>query len=76
MQNDTITTRLQLDGANCSSCVYTIEHLGRKMDGVKDIYVDRATQQIELSYDGNEETVEKLITIVKKIGYTAARTDT
>lgn len=45
------------------------------MEGVKDIFVDRATQEIELTYDGNDDTVEKLIAIVNKIGYTATRTD-
>lgn len=73
---DTTNAILDLDGASCTSCVYTIEHLGKRIRGVKDIFVDRGTSQIQLDYDGNQETVEKLISIVQKIGYNAAlRTD-
>jgi copper chaperone CopZ len=31
---------LDLEGAHCAFCVYTIEHLGRKVQGVKDIKVN------------------------------------
>ena len=71
MEDTRTTTILDVDGATCTSCVYTIEHVGKRIHGVHDVYVDRAAQQIQLDYDGNPETVEKLITIVQRIGYNA-----
>lgn len=62
---------LDVDGATCTSCVYTIEHVGRKMKGVKECYVDRNTSQIQLEYDGNQSTLDDIIQLVDKIGYTA-----
>lgn len=62
---------LDLEGATCTSCVITIEHLGRKMKGVTDVFVDRGTQTVQLEYDGNEETLEKLCSLVDRIGYKA-----
>lgn len=62
---------LDVDGATCSSCVYTIEHVGAKLKGVYDCYVDRNTSQIQLTYDGSQETLDRIVELVDKIGYTA-----
>jgi copper chaperone CopZ len=62
---------LDLEGATCTSCIITIEHLGRRMDGVSDVYVDRGTSTIQVEYDGNQESLEKLCNLVDKIGYHA-----
>ncbi|AFG37234.1 cation transporter [Spirochaeta africana] len=71
MNNERTTAILDVDGATCTSCVYTIEHVGKRIKGVNDVYVDRASHQIQLDYDGNPDTVEKLITVVQRIGYNA-----
>ncbi|KGE72425.1 hypothetical protein DC28_07130 [Spirochaeta lutea] len=62
---------LDVDGATCTSCVYTIEHVGSKLKGVHECFVDRNTSQIQLDYDGNPETLERIIELVDRIGYTA-----
>ena len=62
---------LDVDGATCTSCVYTIEHVGSKLKGVYECYVDRETSQIQLTYNGEEETLNHIIELVDKIGYTA-----
>jgi copper chaperone CopZ len=62
---------IDVDGATCTSCVYTIEHVGNKLNGVVDCYVDRNTSQIQLEYDGRDETIEEIVKLVDKIGYTA-----
>jgi copper chaperone CopZ len=62
---------LDLEGATCTSCIITIEHLGRRMDGVSDVYVDRGTNTIQVEYDGNEDSLTKLCELVDKIGYHA-----
>ena len=63
---------LDLQGAHCASCAYTIEHLGRKVSGVKDIRVVTATGEIHVQYDGNPASLEGIVEIVKRIGYKAS----
>ncbi|MFP4300947.1 MAG: heavy-metal-associated domain-containing protein [Spirochaetaceae bacterium] len=60
-----------LEGANCTSCKIGIEHMGRRLKGVEDITVDRQNGTIELDFDGNPETVEKIVEFVERIGYEA-----
>ena len=62
---------IDISGANCTSCVYTIEHVGRKFAGVKECYVDRNSSQIQLEYDGRQETLDEIVNLVDKIGYSA-----
>ncbi|MFP4331100.1 MAG: heavy-metal-associated domain-containing protein [Alkalispirochaetaceae bacterium] len=62
---------LDLEGANCTSCKIGIEHMGRRLKGVEDIVVDRENATIELDFDGNPETVTKIIEFVERIGYAA-----
>lgn len=60
-----------LEGATCMSCVYTIEHVGRKLKGVRDVCVDVATKKIHVEYDGSSDTLDRIAEIVEKIGYRA-----
>ena len=62
---------MDMDGANCTSCVYTIEHVGAKLKGVYEVAVDRSTSQILLVYDGQTDTLDRVKELVKKIGYNA-----
>jgi copper chaperone CopZ len=62
---------LDLEGAHCASCVYTIEHLGRKVKGVKDIKVNTPNQEIEVEYEGSPGLLKEITEIVRKIGYDA-----
>jgi copper chaperone CopZ len=63
---------LDLEGAHCASCAYTIEHLGRKVDGVKDIRVVAATGEAHVDFEGNPGSLEKIVEIVRHIGYDAS----
>ncbi|GEM_PF-668538 len=63
---------LDLEGAHCASCAYTIEHLGRKVEGVKDIRVVTATGEAHVEYEGNPGSLERIVEIVKRIGYNAS----
>ncbi len=62
---------LDLIGANCTSCAITIEHVGKKIDGINDIFVDRATSTIQIEYDGNREALDRVCDLVSRIGYEA-----
>jgi copper chaperone CopZ len=62
---------LDLEGAHCASCAYTIEHLGRKVQGVRDIRVVTDKREVHVAYEGNPGSLEKIVEIVKLIGYSA-----
>jgi copper chaperone CopZ len=62
---------LDVSGANCASCVYAIEHLGRKVQGVTDVEVDAAHGEIRVFYGGNPGSLERIADIVRRLGYDA-----
>lgn len=62
---------LDLVGASCTSCAITIEHVGRRLDGISDIFVDRGTSTIQIEYDGNRESLDRICNVVERIGYEA-----
>ncbi|MFW5729008.1 MAG: cation transporter [Spirochaetota bacterium] len=63
---------LDLEGANCTSCSIAIEHLGRKLDGVEDIFVDRGTSTVQVEYTGGTEVLDKIVEFVDRLGYHAS----
>jgi copper chaperone CopZ len=65
------TAILDVNGANCASCAYAIEHLGRKIQGVTDIKVDAAHQEIHVRYEGNPGSLERISEVVRRLGYEA-----
>ena len=62
---------LSLRGATCTSCSIAVEHIGRRLDGVEDIYVDRATSTIHVVYD-NEAVLARICEFVSQLGYSAS----
>lgn len=62
---------LDLTGATCTSCSIAIEHLGKKLNGISEIFVDRATSTIQVTYDGDQEVLTRLCDFVARIGYEA-----
>lgn len=50
--------------------------MARRIKGVDDVYVDRGSSEIVLTWDGNEETVEKITNFVAAIGYEATLKET
>lgn len=47
--------------------------MGRRIKGVEDIWVDRQTSEIYMDFDGNPETVDKVVNFVQAIGYEAVK---
>ena len=62
---------LELHGAHCASCAYTIEHVGRKIKGIKSVRVYAGDGRVEVGYDGDPVVLDKVAEIVKNIGYSA-----
>jgi copper chaperone CopZ len=67
----TQTAVLDLQGAHCASCAYTIEHAGRKVEGVHDVSVRAGKGEIEVVYEGDPASLERIVAIVKTLGYQA-----
>ncbi|MBN1837115.1 MAG: cation transporter [Spirochaetales bacterium] len=65
------TAILDLEGAHCASCAYTIEHLGRKVEGVNSVKVDTAAHEVRVVYQGNPGSLERIAEIVRRLGYDA-----
>ena len=69
--NNTKQATLKLEGATCASCVFTIEHAGRKVQGIGDVAVDVNKGEIEVTYGGNAGSLERIKQIVHQLGYSA-----
>jgi copper chaperone CopZ len=68
MKEETIA--MEMLGFGCTSCVYTIEKLGRKIPGVKSISANLGTKRIEVVHAGDRaEIVNKITDIVSRIGH-------
>jgi len=70
-RNDVKQATLTLEGATCTSCVFTIEHAGRKVQGVGDVAVDVNKGEITVLYGGNAGSLERIKEIVHRLGYNA-----
>jgi copper chaperone CopZ len=67
---------LRLYGANCPSCAYTIERVGKRLPKVQDVHVDTANARVEVDFDSADEqeqkvTLAKLVEVIQRIGYDA-----
>jgi len=62
---------LSLKGANCASCAYTIEHVGRKIAGIEDIRVQAGEERVYVNYSGSSDVLDKITGLVENIGYEA-----
>jgi copper chaperone CopZ len=70
--SDTRQGVLDVQGANCPSCAFTIEKLGRKVRGVTEVRVDVTRNEIRVDYDGAPGTLESIAGIVGRLGYQAS----
>ena len=63
---------LKLQGAHCASCAFTIEHVGRKIEGIEAVRVKADEQRVFVDYSGPTSVLDKVVDIVKNIGYEAS----
>lgn len=73
--NNTHHALIEIVGATCTSCSFAIEHMGEKLNGIQDIWVDRANSCIHVNYDGDKSLLEQICAFVQKIGYQASITE-
>ncbi|MFO7849181.1 MAG: cation transporter [Spirochaetia bacterium] len=67
---------LRLLGANCPSCAYTIERVGKRLSHVESVHVDISNSQAKVVFDSADEeeqrvVLAKLIEVIQRIGYDA-----
>jgi len=65
------TAILDLEGADCASCAYAIEHTGRKVPGVSEIFVNISAREARVEYSGSDGALERITQIVRSLGYDA-----
>ncbi len=68
---ETKTIILDLDGANCPGCIYTIERAGRRLAGVSEVRVDAGRQEVRVDCDGRPGVGEAVRDIVRLLGHDA-----
>lgn len=63
--------QLKIDGMHCTSCAMNIDGELEDTDGVKSSTTNYAKQQTEVEFDEKKLTEEKVIAIIKSVGYSA-----
>lgn len=64
-----IKKRYKVIGMTCASCVSSVDKGVSKLDGVSDVSVNLATENIDITYDENKLNFEALKDAVSKLGY-------
>jgi copper chaperone len=67
----TTHTSLRADGFSCPSCVAKIEKQVGRVNGVTAVTVKFASARIEIDHDAAVVSVDELIAVVGKAGYSA-----
>ena len=62
--------KYSVDGMSCAACVSHVDRAVRSVKGVKDCTVNLLTNSMMVTYD-NPASKEKIISAVKKAGYSA-----
>lgn len=64
------TDTYDIKGMHCASCANIIDLQLRKLDGVKEVSVNYATEKAKISFDDEKVSFEKLNTAITPYGYT------
>lgn len=64
-----IKDTLKISGMSCASCAVKIEKNLNKLEGVKKVSVNLASEKASVEYDDSLISVEKLEDTIKKLGY-------
>ncbi len=66
------TIKLNLKGLHCTSCIMNIEGELEDTPGVKKVKASFAKSEAEVTFDESAITPDKIVGIIKKLGYDAA----
>lgn len=62
---------LKIGGMTCAACAKAVERSSRKVDGVIEANVNIATEKLNVKYEEDKTSLEKIIAAIEKVGYTA-----
>lgn len=65
------STTFKIKGMHCTSCAFNIDGELEDIDGIKEASTNYAKAQTEVKFDPQKITPEKIINVIKKVGYTA-----
>ena len=69
MERDLMRETLNIDGMTCSGCELRIESKLKKMDGVKDAKASFVNSTVEVAYDRQITSIEKITQTIEKLDY-------
>lgn len=64
--------KLKIDGMHCPSCAMNIDMDLEDLDRVKDVRTNYAKGITEIEFDEEKQSVNEIISIIKKTGYNAS----
>lgn len=65
------TVTLKIIGMHCTSCAINIDLELEELDGVTKVNTNYAKQQTKVTFDLTKIAVEKIIEVIKHLGYEA-----
>ncbi len=63
--------KLKIDGMHCTSCAMNIDGELEDTEGVKESNTNYAQQTTEVEFDDTKVSLQKIISIIKTVGYSA-----
>ncbi len=61
--------KLKIKGMHCTSCAFNIDGELEDTEGIKSSQTSYARQETEVEFDESKINMQKIIDIVKKVGY-------
>jgi Cu+-exporting ATPase len=66
-----IKNKFKITGMHCTSCAFNIDGELEDTDGIKEASTNFAKAQTEVEFDPEKVSVDKIIKLIKTVGYTA-----
>ncbi|MEI3605758.1 cation-translocating P-type ATPase [Pseudogracilibacillus sp. SE30717A] len=66
------TAKLDVEGMYCSACVARIEKVVSKLDGVKEVSINLATETGRVTFNKKKTSIETILDRIKQIGFEAS----
>jgi Cu+-exporting ATPase len=64
-----IKTTYRIDGMNCAACSSNVERITKKLEGVNSVSVNLNTKKMQIEYDNQKISKNKIFTKIEKAGF-------
>jgi copper chaperone CopZ len=68
-----IKNKFKISGMHCTSCAFNIDGELEDTDGVEEANTNFAKAETEVKFDPEKVSVDKIIKLIKSVGYTASK---